>query len=184
MKRMEERPDRELIDAYLAGDQDAFATLYERYRRPLYSYLNKMLPGQTATVDDLFQQTWLKAINYLAKYQDQQTFFSWVARIAHNAAIDHFRRESQRPTIELDEDLQLPEESGIPWRKVGQTELAQAIEAAVAELPADQREVFILRQNDVPFKEIAVIQKSSLNTVLGRMHYAVTKLRQRLREWA
>lgn len=182
MNRKEELPDHAIIQAYLDGDGDAFTLLYERYRRPLYSYLNKMLPGQSATVDDLFQQSWLKACNNLGKYKDKQTFFSWLARIAHNTAIDHFRREGQHQTVDM-EDFDFPEMKDIPWRKLGNRELADAIEAAVAELPEDQREVFLLRQQDVPFKDIADLQNCSLNTVLGRMHYAVNKLRLKLREW-
>ena len=57
------------------------------------------------------------------------------------------------------------------------------MEAAVAELPSDQREVFLLRQKDVPFKDIAAMQDCSINTVLGRMHYAVNKLRKQLHSW-
>ena len=182
MRQTDEIPDRDLIAQYLKGDSDAFATLYARYRRPLYGYLNKMLPGQTATVDDIFQQSWIKATNNLPKYKDKQTFFSWLARIAHNTAIDNFRRESNRQTVDLD-DIQLAEEREIPWRNLSKTELGAAITEAVDQLPPDQREVFLLRQQDVPFKEIAVIQNCSLNTVLGRMHYAVNKLRQTLRDW-
>ena len=54
----------------------------------------------------------------------------------------------------------------------------------VAQLPDEQREVFLLRQQGMSFKEIAAIQQCSLNTALGRMHYAVQKLRQLLAEWA
>lgn len=182
MRRTDEPPDRDIITAHLAGDPQAFPTLYERYRRPLYSYLNKMMPGQTATVDDIFQQSWIKAVNNLPKYKDKQTFYSWLARIAHNTAIDHFRRESGRQTVDM-EDYQFPEERNIPWRDLTNSELGQAIADAVDDLPADQREVFLLRQQDMPFKEIAKIQNCSLNTVLGRMHYAVNKLRQTLRDW-
>jgi len=176
------RTDKQLIAAYRRGDEEAFTELYQRYRRPLYQYLNQMLPGQTATVDDLFQRTWLKAIDGLGRYQDRQTFFAWLVRIGRNNAIDHFRQHTQRETVEIDE-ARLPSDRAIPWRQLDSRELARAIEQAVKELPSEQQEVFRLRQQNVPFKDIAVIQDCPLNTVLGRMHYAVTRLRVVLKDW-
>ena len=178
----DERSDKELIDTYLKGNQEAFGELYERYRRPLYSYLNQMMPGQGATVDDIFQTTWIKAIDNLAKYKDQQTFLAWLVRIGRNNAIDHFRKSGKHQAEDIDEH-QVSTNAGIPWQEIGAGELAQAIEAAVKQLPTEQMEVFMMRQNKMPFKEIAEIQDCSLNTVLGRMHYATNKLRIVLQEW-
>ncbi len=174
--------DKQLIDGYLAGNQQMFEVLYERYRKPLYSYLNKMMPGQTTTADDIFQKTWIKAIDYLDRYEDRQTFFAWLVRIGRNNAIDHFRRNEKHQHNELDEN-RLSAGHEIPWRQIGVDELDQAIRKAVDDLPAEQLEVFNLRQNDLSFKEIAEIQQCSINTVLGRMHYAVNKLRKVLQEW-
>jgi RNA polymerase sigma-70 factor, ECF subfamily len=178
----EPRTDKQLIDAYLRGDQDAFTELYERYRRPLFRYLNQMMPGQTATVDDLFQKTWLKVVDGLGRYQDRQTFFAWLVRIGRNNAIDHFRQAAQRENVEIDE-TRLATDRPIPWRQLNSRELARAIEQAVGTLPPEQKEVFLMRQQDVPFKDIAEIQDCPLNTVLGRMHYAVTRLREILKDW-
>ena len=174
-----DRSEKAWIEAYLAGDQASFQQLYERYRRPLYSYLNRMLPGQPSTVDDLFQKAWIKAIQNLARYECQQSFYAWLVRIAHNTAIDHFRQERRRPAVAIDE-VQVAQEGALPWERMGSEELVQALEAAVGELPPDQREVFLLRRQGMPFKEIAELQGAPLNTVLGRMHYAVNKLRHLL----
>jgi RNA polymerase sigma-70 factor (ECF subfamily) len=176
-----EQDDQNLIRAYLAGDHASFDPLYERYRRPLYSYLNRMLPNQAATVDDLFQQAWTKALANLARYQHQQSFYAWLVRIAHNAAIDHFRRQRHTAPLDLDE-LDPPHHGPAPWHQLTDQEFAAALQDAIANLPADQREVLLLRRDGVPFKEIATIQRATLNTVLGRMHYAVQKLRQALVE--
>ena len=173
-------PDMDLIRAYLAGDQTAFTHLYERYRRPLYAYLNRLMPG--AGADDLFQQTWIKAIDHLPRYEDRQTFLAWLCRIAHNAAIDHFRRARNQPTLSLDEhDIATDPQAPVATR-MASGELQQALQDAIAQLPPEQREVLLLRQQGVAFKEIAEIQDISINTVLGRMHYAVNRLRQHLRD--
>jgi RNA polymerase sigma-70 factor (ECF subfamily) len=179
-----ETADKELIAAYLAGDARSFELLYERYRRPLFSYLNKMMPGQTTNVDDIFQKAWMKAIRNLNRYQDKQTFFSWIVRIAHNTAIDSFRRESRRPTVGEDvQEMEIDSETDAPWQAMSDEELHRAVNEAVAELPPEQREVFILRREGVSFKEIAELQDCSVNTALGRMHYATNRLKQLLQEW-
>lgn len=168
-------PDSELVKRCTDGDDEAFEMLYNRYRLQLYSYLNKLLPGQTATVDDLFQQTWVKVLDVLPRYQDKNRFLSWVFRIAHNLAIDHFRRESRQEFVEVHE--RIPDEGTVPWDRVHREELKSSLADALAELSEEQREVVVLRQQGVPFKEIAEIQEVSINTVLGRMHYAVKRLR-------
>lgn len=176
--------DKQLIDRYLAEDDEAFEILYSRYKKAIYSYLNKLIPGQTTLVDDLFQQAWMKVIKNLPKYRDNQTFLAWVIRIARNLSIDYFRKESRKQAMSLDGiEADVPD-FALPSKGVEAGELGSAIQKAVNTLPADQKEVFVLRQENIPFKEIAVIQETTLNTTLGRMHYAVNKLRGLLKEWA
>jgi len=177
------RADGELIERYLAGDDGAFAALYERYRRPLYGFLNSMLPGRSALVDDMYQQAWLKAIAGLARYQHTEKFLPWLFRIARNLVIDCLRREARVRHVELVE----PAVGGTertPSVELSTSELGTALANAVGELPAELREVFLLRQQEISFKDIAEIQDASINTVLGRMRYAVLRLRKALAEWA
>ena len=174
--------DKELIELYLKNDENAFEVLYQRYRKPLYSYLNKMLPGQPALVDDLFQQTWMKVIKSLERYKDSQNFLAWCIRIGRNLSIDYFRKENKKSMVNY-EDISLIEGGAGPLQSISESELGQAIGKAVATLPSDQQEVFVLRQQNLSFKEIAEIQNTSLNTTLGRMHYAVNKLRKILKDW-
>ena len=177
-----ELSDKLLIDQYLDGQANGFDSLYERYRKPLYSYLNRMLPGQTARVDDLFQGTWIKVLKNLQAYTDRQSFVSWLFRIAHNTAVDDLRQEQRHETEPMD-DRPFSSTREVPVKAVKQAEMAEAIAAAVDRLPPDQREVFLLRQNQISFKEIAEMQECSLNTALGRMHYAIQSLRKELQEW-
>ena len=118
----------------------------------------------------------------------QKNLLSWLFRIAHNLMIDRVRR--RRFTVSLDtaadEDgvplsEQLPMAGLGPAGLVGGRELGLRINAAAAQLPPEQLEVFWLRmQADLSFKEIAKIQKCSINTALARMQYAVSKLRKEL----
>ena len=182
---MEELDDHELIRAYLAGDEAAFETLYERHRKRLYGYLNGLLPGQTAEADEVFQLTWIRVVDQLKNYREQGCFPAWLFRLARNLLIDRVRRNRRAGFMtELDRE-DVPEQpagpGSEPWRDLDESELGQAIRKAVAELPAEQREVFLLRSNEeMPFREIAALQNCSINTALARMQYALKNLRARL----
>jgi len=180
-----ELSDSELISSFLKDELSAFEALYERYRKQLYAYLHRLLPGQHALVEDIFQQTWIRVINQLHGYRHNQKFLAWVIRISHNLAIDHFRRTKREETNDFggDRNILFSEEKYEPWRKIDGEELSAALEKCIQKLPEQQREVFLLRQEDVGFREIAEIQACSINTVLGRMQYAIRNLQKQLSEW-
>lgn len=177
-------PDDELTRAARQGDESAWEMLYERYRRPVYAYLNRMLNGDTMSADDLFQELWIKVLNKLSSYQEDGKFPAWLFRVAHNQVLEHFRREKSRAKIgAVTDDGDLPESGSIasnPRSMVAAQELSEQLEKLLQQLPAEQREVFIMRQNDLSFKEIAQLQNCSINTALGRMHNILKFLRQHL----
>ena len=185
----QEVDDSILIKEYLSGDDGAFRQLYERYRTLLYSYLNRLLDGDRSSADDLFQQTWIKVVDRLGHYEHRQQFSAWLLRIAHNLAIDYFRkcgRQSQYEAGSLDEPestINPPGKDSEPWRGMHRDELEKAVSAAVGKLSPELREVFLLRRENVSFREIAGIQKCSINTALARMQYALKNLRRSLAEW-
>ena len=171
-------PDLELITRCRQGDEDAFQILYQRYRLPLFSYLHKLLPGQNALVDDMFQQTWIKAVRNWEKYSHQQKLLAWLCRIAHNLVMDHFRSKAQMETVELSDIFISSYDSAETL--MDQETLETALQQAISELSAEQQEVLELRRKGVSFKEIARIQNTNINTVLGRMHYAIKNLKDKL----
>ena len=182
---MQEQPaDVELIRSYLSGSSESFEILYNRYRRPLYAFLNRLIENP-ATADDLFQQTWLKAIGNFRAYENKQRFFAWISMIAHNLAMDHFRRQKRIGEQPLEEvHLNTRYSEGMePWEQMNDEEFTAAFERAIRNLPPDQREVVELRRSGLSFKEIAEVQKCPLNTALGRMNYALKNLRNCLTAW-
>ena len=180
----EEISDLELIEKYLADDSKAFDILYNRYRRQLYAYLNGLLPGQHSVADDIFQQTWIKVIRRLPDYKDSQKFLAWVMRISHNLTIDYFRKNKREVVCDDAENEYLfSSDSNQPWMKLDREELAEALGGCVEKLHPEQREVFLLRQEGLGFKEIGKIQGSSINTALGRMQYALRNLRNCMHGW-
>jgi len=173
--------DAQLIHAYRSGDQSAFEQLYERYRKPVFAYLNRMLPGQRAMVDDLFQQTWIKVIDKLDSYRDNDRFIAYILRVARNQAIDVLRRAGREVAVDPGQ-IEACDQGVGPEGEALNREIVVLLERAVAQLSPDQREVFLMRQAEISFKEIAAIQKVSINTALGRMRYALDKLRVLLTE--
>ncbi len=175
-----------LVAGAARGDERALETLYERYRRPLYAYFNRMLERDTMSADDLFQELWIKVIRKLPDYREDGKFGAWLFRIAHNLALEHFRRLKSRAKLGVNtDDGELPDAPGTgpdPGSVLAGKELELRLEVLLSELPAEQREVFSMRQNDISFKEIADLQKCPINTALGRMHNVMRFLRRRLAE--
>jgi RNA polymerase sigma-70 factor, ECF subfamily len=179
---------KQWLAAYRSGETEALGRLVEHYRRPLYAFILRMMEGH-ADAEEVFQEVWFRAVKNLVGYRDDR-FLSWLFRIAHNLVIDRVRRT--RPTVDLhahgDEgddpiQTQLADRRVDPGTAVAGRDLGKRIRAAVAALPPEQREVFQLRmESDIPFKEIARIQRTSINTALARMHYAVRKLRAELKD--
>ena len=144
--------DAVLIKRFLRGEEAAFERLYHRYRRQLYAFLNNLI-GPGAECDEVFEETWLKVIDRLPDYRDDGRFGAWLFRVARNLFYDRLRRNRQeREMIPLDADeppqLSAPMGSG-PGERLELNEVENLINAALAELPAELRETFLLRQQGV-----------------------------------
>ncbi len=181
--------DINCINAYLSGDANALAPLVEKYKRPLYSFVLKMTEGRE-DADEIFQETWFRALKNIHKFK-HKNFLNWLFRIAHNLVIDRARRSKRNVSIQTalggDEENTLEDHLAAPGispaEEAGGTGLGVKIEEAVATLSPEQQEVFMLRMyGNTSFKEIAKIQKCSINTCLARMQYALGKLRSILKE--
>lgn len=182
-----EPSDFELLSRYRGGDVASLESLVDRHRQAVFSYIIQMTANR-ADAEEVFQDVWLKVIRNADRYRERN-FLGWVMRIAHNRVIDGSRRK--RPDLWLDgaEDSHEPAVNRLPGRDRQPDQAAEAADTgrrvaeAVGRLPPEQREVFLLRvQGEVPFKEIARIQRVSINTALARMQYALAKLRAALGE--
>jgi RNA polymerase sigma-70 factor (ECF subfamily) len=180
--------EREWLAQYRRGDLEALGRLVEQYRRPLYSFILKMTEGR-GDPEEIFQETWIRAIRNLDRFNDRN-LLGWLFRIAHNLVVDRVRkghvevkptpRTGQTTTAWFD---QVASSNLGPATVAAGRDLGSRIEEALESLPAEQREVFLLRmEGNLSFKEIAHIQQVSINTALARMHYAVRKLRGLLKD--
>ncbi|NLF94739.1 MAG: sigma-70 family RNA polymerase sigma factor [Oligosphaeraceae bacterium] len=183
---MQLEPDDQLSDMILiqrciTGDDESFTILYQRYRLPLFAYLHKLLPNQHDRVDDFFQQVWIKALKNFSGYSDQQRFLAWLCRIAHNLVMDYYRSTDSREMSEIQENV--PADSLDPQEVLLQQGLEEALQQAIRKLSPEQQEIVRMRISGISFKDIAAQKNISLNTALGRMHYAVQNLRQLLADF-
>lgn len=191
---MEPDYDDNLIASYLAGDITAFDQLFERHKRGLFSYLYSMV-GSREDAEDLFQETFLRAIAALPRYRARGTFRAWIYKIARNLARDRVRGLMVKGvpvrlgTMNSDDFesrvsvLDLPDGRRHPRDVAAGREKRDWIDRAIETLPALQKEVFVLREYaGMPFKEIALLQRCPIGTVLARMHYALEKLRAELQK--
>ena len=180
--------DRDLIRAYREGDERAFETLLNRYQSGVFSKIVFVVRDHEVA-NDLFQDTWIKVVKVLksGKYVEEGKFGPWVMRIAHNAAIDHFRRNRKkrmvRPTDEFDIFDTLAHDAPNAMDNMVQEEVLAELRQLIPALPEEQRAVVKMRlEQQYGFKEIAEETGVSINTALGRMRYALINLRRMVDE--
>ena len=181
--------DQVLLNRYLQGDRSAISSLIEEYSRRVRDYI-RMMVKDTDLADDIFQETFIKAVRVIdeGRYVDNDKFLSWVLRIAHNRVLDHFRASNTTTLInESHAGYNVLGTMRYAERTVEEDivadQSAQEVRELVELLPAEQREVVMLRYySELSFKEIAEQTGVSINTALGRMRYALINLRKMMRE--
>jgi len=180
--------DHELLQRYVNGDEKALTTLLKKHQRKIFSFI-MMRVKDRALAEDIFQDTFCKVIDSLraGKYNEEGKFSPWVMMIANNLCMDYFRKNKRLPIIvdsegkDLLNTLRFSEESRED--KVIREQAVKQIKDLIELLPADQKEVLILRHYaDLSFKEIADMTGTNINTALGRMRYALLNLRKMIGE--
>lgn len=167
--------------SYGAGDAAAFDVLYQRHKAPLYRYVLRQTDAQA--VDELFQDIWLKVINARSDYQVKASFKTWLYHLARNRIIDLYRRNKIRPVVNNTNEIDNLVNSTVaqPDKYLQTQSQYQALLDAIAELPIDQKEVFLLREEaGLSVAQIAETCGVNFETAKSRLRYAVNKLRQKV----
>ena len=180
--------DGVLITSYRNGNEAAFNLLVDRYQSKVFTTIFLIVKDQDVA-EDLLQDVFVKVLHTFNsdKYNEEGKFQPWLMRIAHNMAIDHFRKAKRYPTILLEDgsnllnSLSFAEDSSEEQRIKEET-LAW-VRDLIEELPEAQKEVVILRHYmDMSFQEIAEQTGVSINTALGRMRYALNHIRKKMKQ--
>jgi RNA polymerase sigma-70 factor (ECF subfamily) len=179
--------DQALIRAYEAGDEKAFEELIGKYKNKVYTTILLIVKDQYLA-EDLLQETFIKAVFTIrsGKYNEEGKFLPWISRIAHNIAIDYFRKQKRNPTQLIDDgtvnllNQMVFAEENFEAKHMKQ-ETLEKLRQQIEQLPDVQREVLIMRHYmEMTFHEIADATGVSINTALGRMRYALMNLRKKM----
>ena len=189
MNNLSALTDHELVKLYEEGNDSAFDILLARHQSYIYSYI-LFLVKDSDVANDFFQDTFQRAIIAIRshKYQTTGKFSAWLTRVAHNLIIDKSRESETTCTVREDQvkpkalnSLRLSEATREDEMIDSQTR--EGIRQMLDYLPEPQREVILMRfYDDLSFKEIAQLTGVSINTALGRMHYALINLRKLIKD--
>ncbi|MCH7407992.1 sigma-70 family RNA polymerase sigma factor [Belliella sp. DSM 111904] len=180
--------DSELISQYRGGREAAFEMLVERYQSRVFTTIYLIVKDR-GVAEDLLQDVFVKVVQTLSsdRYNEEGKFQPWLMRIAHNLAIDYFRKAKRYPTIIMEDGenvfntLQFADVN-IEDQKIKEDTL-EMVRRLIDELPESQKQVLIMRHYmDLSFQEIAEQTGVSINTALGRMRYALINMRKKLKQ--
>ena len=189
MRNLSGLSDESLVRAYALGDNEAFDTLLERHQQNLFSYILQMVRDRDLA-DDIFQETFIKAITTIKqnRYNELGKFAPWIFRIARNLVVDTFRADKTDISLSSDaagyDVLNRRDPADITAEDMMiDLQIEEDIRSLIEALPENQQEVLQMRYyREMSFKEIAEATGVSINTALGRMHYAVLNLRKMVKD--
>lgn len=181
--------DSQLVSLYKNGSEEAFEQLLNRHKSRVFTTIYLIVKDKYVA-EDLLQEVFIKAIRTIkeGRYNEEGKFLPWILRIAHNLAIDNFRKDKRYPMIVMEdgspvfntmefaegsfESVQIKQETHVKLRQL------------ISELPDAQREVLVMRHYmEMSFQEIAESTGVSINTALGRMRYALINLRKKMKQY-
>jgi RNA polymerase sigma-70 factor (ECF subfamily) len=181
--------DRELVSRARGGDRQAFEDIVRSYQRKVYGLALRMT-RKHEIADEITQETFIRAYTHLNRFEVGKPLMPWLARIATNLSLNHLssapvRREAPLGDVEDQAPrLEAAEPQSDPLRVLLTTEFTRALGRAVAELPTEQKSVFLLKvQQDMSYEEIASTLEISIGTVMSRLSRARAKLRSRLKDF-
>jgi RNA polymerase sigma-70 factor, ECF subfamily len=177
--------DADLLQRYLAGEDQAFATLVRRYEKPLFTFLVRFT-GNRSLAEDVFQDTFLQVHHSAGSFDPSRRFKPWLYTVAANKARDALRKTRRHPEAPLDAKVAgsgegtntyadlLPADIPAPEEFLSNRETRQAVQQLVEHLPEYLREVLALSYlKELPQKDIAALLDIPVGTVKSRLHAAV-----------
>jgi len=182
--------DGQLIQQALAGDEQAFGKLRQKYQHAIYNLISRMIRDRQE-VEDLTQEAFIKAFTSLESFNDEYAFSTWLYKIATNNCIDHIRRKKLKtfsidkplPSKDGDYAFELPDTSFEPDRELIDTQRKAILKKAIASLPPKYRKVIELRHvEEREYQDIAKILGLPLGTVKAHIFRARELLYKYLRD--
>ena len=195
MRTVLQNTDDHLMQQFISGDRNAFSQLVYRHKWSIFQFiLSKVKHRETAS--DLTQDVFVKLFKSADRYTSSGKFRSWLFRIAQNVVIDEYRKQKKVSIFHFNDKMgsdsddvlilsdHIEDQSDNPLKELEFIELHDFINQAVNSLPEKQRTALVLCQyHGMSYQEIASIQKCPIGTVKSRIHNALTKIRDFLKEY-
>lgn len=173
--------DQVLVERAQAGDKKAFGLLVEKYHRKLGRLLGRMIRDQ-AEVEDVVQESFIKAYRALHNFRGDSAFYTWLYRIGINTAKNYLVSQGRRPQVlqevEIDDVENFEDGSEMRTMETPETammtkEIAQTVNDTVASLPEELRTAITLREMEgLSYEEIAEVMQCPIGTVRSRIFRA------------
>jgi RNA polymerase sigma-70 factor (ECF subfamily) len=184
--------DQQVVELARKGREPAYRELIGRYQRPVFSLIYRMVRDREKS-EDLTQETFIKVLNAIERYDPSYKFSSWIFKIAHNTSLDHLRKKEPEtlsmqgsPHARTDAEIEAssinPESHGHnPEEYTSNRELGSEIDQAIARLRPEYRTAIILcHVEGRAYEEIAEIMDVPLGTVKTYIHRARNDLKKQL----
>lgn len=182
--------DQELVERAQRGDKQAFGILVDKYQRKLGRLLSRLIRDQ-AEVEDVVQESFIKAYRALPNFRGDSAFYTWLYRIGINTAKNYLVSMGRRPQVSSEieiEDAENFEDANelrtmdTPETELMTKEIAQTVNDTVASLPDELRTAITLREIEgLSYEEIATLMDCPIGTVRSRIFRARETIAQKLR---
>ena len=185
-RSFENQNDTELIRLTRSGQQEAFGELIQRYHGRLYNSMTHFLRNESEA-EDVVQDAFVLALTKLDSFKGNSQFYTWLYRIAHNAAISKLRKK--KPSVSLDQSsdddqspkFNLPTNEEQPHERLQRIERAESLHRAMEKLSDEHRSILILREmEEMDYESIAGVLQLAVGTVRSRLHRARSCLKELL----
>lgn len=187
--------DLALVTAVKGGDKRAFKVLMQRYQRKVYAVAFGFLRNQEDALD-IVQESFIKVHRYIAKFEGNSSFYTWLYRIVANLCIDHIRRAKRHRDVEFNDGLRhdgkdeppsdlIPHlaQFGDPSDMLRRKEILAGVEASLEHLSDKHRAVIVMRElQGMSYEEMAQEMKCSKGTIMSRLFHARRNMQRLLTE--
>lgn len=175
--------DLELIDKIKEGDFKAFSLLVQQYERLVFSIIFKIVPKEE-DVEDLAQEVFLQVFKKIRTYRAESSFATWIGRIAHNHALNYIKKHNKLYVKNAEAEIDKQSNECSPEEIIIREEKSKFIQQQIKLLPQKYRTVLNLYHfNEMSYKEIAEITKSSESSVKTNIFRARKLLKDQLKDY-
>jgi len=175
--------DIELLQRFQQGDEEGYVELYLRRQAEVYTYALRLSAGDRDLASDIFQETFIKVYRKAHTFREGTNVLGWLYTIVRTTYLNHKRKRSLVGLDDTHDNIQSTDRSMNPEFREEQSTLKERVERAIANLPVEIREPFILREFDgFSYQEISEQLNITLGAVRQRIYRAKLAMREELQD--